>query len=90
MTGPKKIAFLAKLLPVIGIILILPPLVSIANVKANLFGFPAIITYIFAVWIFLILTAYLLQRKLPSSPAEQNEQFPNNNSRNKLNDTNHD
>jgi len=90
MTGPKKIAFLAKLLPVIGVILILPPLVSIANVKANLFGFPAIITYMFAVWIFLILAAYLLQRKLPSSPAEQNEQFPNNNSRNNLSDTNHD
>ncbi|MCF6327282.1 MAG: hypothetical protein L3J21_08325 [Devosiaceae bacterium] len=95
MIGPKRIVFLAKLLPVIGVVLILPPLVSVANVDANLFGFPAIITYMFAVWIFLILAAYLLQRKLPSSPADQSEQFPNKSSRNKssgnnLSDTNND
>jgi len=100
MTGPKRIAFLAKLLPVIGVILLLPPLVSVANIKANLFGFPAIITYMFGVWIFLILAAYLLQRKLPSSTADQGKQFPNNSSsnnsprnnnpRNNLSDTNHD
>jgi len=95
MTGPKKIAFLAKILPVIGVILILPPLVSIANSQTTIFGFPSIITYLFAVWIFLIVAAYLLQRKLPSHTSEQSKQTPypnstNNNFRNNLSDTNHD
>lgn len=73
MTGPKKYAFLAKLLPVVGLILILPPLVSIRNVDAQFFGFPAIIAYLFGVWLLLIVGAFLLQIKLPAKPSDPDE-----------------
>ncbi len=90
MTRQKKIAFLAKILPIAGLIVILPPLVSITNAKADFFGFPAIITYLFTIWIFLIVAAYLLQRKLPSHTPEQVEKQPHTAPSSKLNVTDHD
>jgi len=62
----RKLEFLAFLLPVGGAILILPPLVLIANANTSIFGFPAIVAYLFAVWLALIIATYLLQHKLGS------------------------
>lgn len=64
MRRNRKLEFLAFLLPVAGAVLIMPPLVLIANVKGNIVGFPPIIAFLFAVWAFLIFAAYLLQRRL--------------------------
>jgi len=74
MTGQKKIAFLAKLLPIVGLVFFLPPLVSIADINTQIFGFPAIIAYLFAVWLLVIIAAYFLQKKLPSHVPEQSEE----------------
>ena len=61
MRGRRKLEFVAFLVPVGGIILILPPLVLIANVSTWIFGVPAIIVYLFAVWLALITVAFALQ-----------------------------
>jgi len=62
----RKLQFLAFLLPLIGFLLIMPPLVSIANVNAMIFGFPSIIAFLFIVWFLLIGGAYLFQRRIAS------------------------
>ncbi len=64
MRHERKLEFLAFLLPVGGAILILPPLVLIANVDVNVFGFPAVIAYLFAVWLGLVVASFVMQRKL--------------------------
>ncbi len=66
MRRRRKLEFLAFLLPIGGAILILPPLVLIANASTSIFGFPAIVAYLFAVWLTLIVATYLLQHKLGS------------------------
>ncbi|HHS82279.1 MAG TPA: hypothetical protein ENJ68_02055 [Devosia sp.] len=63
---PEKFVALAFLLPLLGAILILPPLVLLPGGTASpLFGIPANIAYIFAVWLLLIAGAYTLQRLSP-------------------------
>ena len=64
MRSKRKLEFLAFLLPVGGAVFILPPLVLIANVGTTIFGVPAIIAYLFAVWLALIVAAFALQRAL--------------------------
>ncbi len=64
MRSRRKLEFLAFLLPVGGAVLILPPLVLIANVSTTVFGVPAIIAYLFAVWLALVVAAFVLQRAL--------------------------
>ncbi len=75
---PEKFAALAFLLPLLGAILILPPLVLLPGGTASpLFGIPANIAYIFSVWLLLIGGAYALQRlsrqvfDTPSPPAQR-------------------
>ncbi len=73
MTGQKKTVLLARILPLTGFLLFMPPLVSIANTDARLLGIPSIVAYLFTVWLLLISAAYLLQRKLASRPPEPDE-----------------
>jgi len=76
MKGQKKITFLARLLPAAGLLLILPPMVSIPNANPEQYGFAAVIIYLFSVWLFLIFSAYILQRKLDATPPEISKQYP--------------
>ncbi len=76
MKGQNKVTFLARLLPVAGLLLILPPLVSIPNANAQQYGSVSIIIYLFSVWLFLIFSAYILQRKLAITPPEISKQNP--------------
>ncbi len=70
----RKLGFLAVLLPLTGLVLIMPPLVLIASEAPRLLGIPSIVLYLFAVWFALIGGAFILQRHLqektpPPSPA---------------------
>ena len=68
-SGARKFRFVALLLPIAGLLLILPPLVSMrSDAGAFLFGVPVNIAYLFGVWLFLIVGAYLLQRNIPNRP----------------------
>ncbi len=66
MKDVRKLQFLNFLLPVIGFLLMMPPLISIANVNKMIFGFPAIIAFLFTVWMSLIVAAFLFQRRMTS------------------------
>lgn len=65
MSTRRKFAFIALLLPVCGLLAILPPLISIRNVGGMFLGFPSIIAYLFGVWFLLILGAFILQKNIP-------------------------
>ncbi len=65
MSTRRKFAFTALLLPLLGLLAILPPLVSIRNVSVTFFGFPSIIAYLFGIWLLLIFGAFILQKNIP-------------------------
>ncbi|MCF4099102.1 hypothetical protein [Maritalea mediterranea] len=52
-------------LPILGVILIMPPIVQLFDRGGSVFGLPIIFTYIFGVWLFLIVAAFILSRWLP-------------------------
>ncbi len=69
MRHNRKLGFLAVLLPLAGLVLIMPPLVLIASNASTIFGIPSIVLYLFAVWFGLIGSAFLLQRHLSDKHA---------------------
>jgi hypothetical protein len=58
----------ATILPFVASILLMPPLLGVFAAPVTVSGIPLIIVYVFAVWIAIIGTAFLLARKL-SHPA---------------------
>ena len=75
----RKFKFVALFLPIAGLLLILPPLVSMRrDVDAVFLGVPINIAYLFAVWMFLIIGAYFLQRNIPTWPTPKNKPVESN------------
>lgn len=64
MRGARRTRELAFLLPLGGLLLLMPPYIAIFDRPAFLVGFPLLPTYIFAVWTVLIVLAFLLSRRL--------------------------
>lgn len=65
-TRVRKFRFAALLLPIFGILLIIPPLVSMRTTQnAMIFGIPANIAYLFGAWLAMIIGAYILQKLMP-------------------------
>ncbi|WP_036221735.1 hypothetical protein [Maritalea myrionectae] len=58
-------------LPILGAILIMPPIVHLFDRGGTVFGLPIIFTYLFGVWLFLIVAAFALSRLLPRVDPEQ-------------------
>ncbi len=54
-------------LPVLGAILIMPPIVHLFDRGGGVFGLPIIFVYLFGVWLFLIVASFVLSRLLPKS-----------------------
>ena len=68
----------AIILPLIGLLLLVPPIAQIFEIKGRLNGLPFIWLYVFAVWAALIAGAFLLSKRLgdesdprPGDPLEQ-------------------
>lgn len=63
------------LLPLIGVFLWMPPLISLFAVDRHLFGVPLVVVYLFGVWITLISCALWISRHLAdrdgTGPASQ-------------------
>jgi len=70
MAGRKRSEGFAFFLPVVGALLVMPPLVLLFDIKANLFGIPLIVAYLFSVWILLIFASFMLNRRLPKAELE--------------------
>jgi len=60
----------ARLLPLIGLFLLLPPVIAPFAVPVDVAGVPLLVLYLFAVWLGLIVAAALLARALaPRAPS---------------------
>ncbi len=54
----------ARILPLVGLILLTPPIAEIALLDASVAGVPVTLAYIFAVWALLIAGAAALSHRL--------------------------
>ena len=62
---PARIRDAAVLLPVLGLVLFMPPVVTLfAAGVAGVAGVPLIVVYVFGTWLGLIVAAALLSRRL--------------------------
>ena len=62
----------ARLLPAIGLFLLLPPVIAPFAAPVDIAGVPLLVVYLFAVWLGLIVAAALLARALaPRAPASE-------------------
>lgn len=65
MTRDQRLREAALLLPIVGFLLLMPPLLSIFDGQALVFGvLPILPAYIFGVWLTLIVAGALLSRRL--------------------------
>ena len=65
----------AGVLPILGLLLLMPPLIGLFSTGVDVAGVPLIVVYLFAVWLGLALAAALLGRalELPAPPADPAE-----------------
>lgn len=62
----------ARLLPFVGLFLLLPPVIAPFAVPVDVAGVPLVVLYLFAVWLGLIVASVLLARALvPRAPAPE-------------------
>ena len=66
----RKVRDRSVVLLIVGAVLLLPPVGSIALIDAKLAGVPAPVLYVFAVWILLITAAAIFARHQDPSPEE--------------------
>jgi hypothetical protein len=61
----------ARVLPLVGLFLLLPPVIVPFAVPVDVAGVPLVVLYLFAVWLGLVLAAALLARALAPRPAAE-------------------
>jgi hypothetical protein len=59
----------AMLLPIVGLFLFMPPLITLFAGAFDVVGVPLIVVYLFAVWLALIVAAFWFARRLASEQA---------------------
>lgn len=59
----------ALLLPLAGLLLFSPPLISLFASEARVFGAPVAVVYLFATWAALVAVAFALSRRLGGGEA---------------------
>jgi len=74
----RKIRDRSVALLLLGIVLLMPPMVRIAQIDVTVFGLPFALVYLFSVWALLVIGAVLLARPLrdsekPAPPAGSDE-----------------
>lgn len=62
--APARLRDVAALLPLAGLFLLMPPLVTLFAVPREVLGVPLAVAYLFGVWLALIACAALLARRL--------------------------
>ncbi len=66
----RKRQHAAFLLPVAGLLLIIPPLLTVFGLRRLVFGAPLQTVYLFLVWLAMIAGAALLARLLPATDTD--------------------
>ena len=67
----SKLTSAALYFCVVGTLLFLPPLVLLFNFKARVFGVPAEVIYLFAVWLVLVLGTAWFSNRMPHEGDEK-------------------
>ena len=62
---PARVHDAARLLPIVGVVLLMPPVVTLFVADAVIGGVPLIVVYLFCTWLALIGCAAWLARRLP-------------------------
>jgi hypothetical protein len=75
--GRQRLRDAATVLPFVATILLMPPLIGIFAAPVAPGGIPLIVLYVFAVWAAVILSAFILARRLTwSAPDTSTEEPP--------------
>lgn len=61
----------AVVLPLFGVFLLMPPIITLFASGLEIHGVPLIVVYVFSVWIALIVCAALLAKRLDPEHTEQ-------------------
>ena len=69
----SKLTSAALFFGIMGTMLFLPPLVLLFNVETRVFGVPAEVIYLFAVWLALVLGAAWFSYRMPHEGEEKGE-----------------
>ncbi len=70
-TRARKARDAALIAPLIGLLLLTPPVAQIFAVDTSFIGVPAVVVYVFAIWVALILIAKRLSGLLASNDADE-------------------
>lgn len=63
----RRLNDMAVVAPILGFVLLTPPVIRLFATDGSLFGAPVILIYLFAVWFGMILVAAILSRRLARS-----------------------
>jgi len=63
----RRLNDMAIIAPLVGFVLLAPPIIGLFATEGTLFGAPVILIYLFVIWFGLILAAGILSRKLSHS-----------------------
>ena len=58
-------------MPVVGAMLVMPPLVLLFDVQVDVFGVPLIVAYLFGTWLALIAASFVLRKRLPNGDGDE-------------------
>jgi hypothetical protein len=70
---PARILDVARILPIVGMVLLMPPLIELFVADRWIGGVPLIVAYVFGVWLALIACAAWLARRLGKLPVDDAE-----------------
>ena len=62
--GARKLRDASVLLPLAGLVLLMPPVALVLSLPARIGGVPVVVIYVFLVWAFLILAARAVGRRM--------------------------
>jgi hypothetical protein len=63
----KRMVDVAVIAPILGLVLMIPPVIGLFATDRTVFGAPLILVYLFGVWLGLIALAAIIARKLSQS-----------------------
>jgi hypothetical protein len=66
---PARVHDAARLLPLLGAVLLMPPVITLFVADVSIVGVPLIVVYLFCTWLALIVCAAWLSRALAAPPS---------------------
>ena len=74
---PGRARDVARIVTLLGVVLVMPPVVTLFVTDARIGGVPLIVAYLFAVWLALIGCARLLAHRLDPRPPDASRRLRN-------------